>query len=158
MAQVIPIAGTVFQGLYVVILSSALLPTVRVMLVLLLLAAITGWLLRRSFIKAYAKAQVALRETLSHPPAPRYEAAATVLPSMLRDANLATVTLAAGSPAAGKLIRELQLRTQTGASIVGIERHGDSVINPGPDEELQPGDHVLLLGTRTQLEAAQAAL
>ena len=156
-AQVIPIAGTVFQGLYVVILSSALLPTVRVMLVLLLLAAITGWLLRRSFIRVYAKAQGALRETLSHPPAPRYEPAAA-LPSMLRDADLATVTLAAGSPAAGRLIRELQLRTQTGASIVGIERHGDSVINPGPDEELQPGDHVLLLGTRTQLEAAQAAL
>ena len=33
-----------------------------------------------------------------------------------------------------------------------------SVINPGPDEELQPGDRVLLLGKRSQLDAAKAVL
>jgi K+/H+ antiporter YhaU regulatory subunit KhtT len=32
------------------------------------------------------------------------------------------------------------------------------MINPGPDEELQPGDQVLLLGTRAQLDAAKATL
>ena len=52
------------------------------------------------------------------------------------------------SAAARKLIRELQLRSHTGASIIGIERSGASLVNPGPDEELQPGDQVLLLGTR----------
>jgi len=52
----------------------------------------------------------------------------------------------------------LQLRTRTGASIVGIERNGASLINPGPDEELQSGDQVLLLGDLAQLDAAKAAL
>jgi monovalent cation:H+ antiporter-2, CPA2 family len=66
--------------------------------------------------------------------------------------------MAADSPGAGKLIRELVLRTVTGASIVGLERSGANIINPGPDEELQPGDQVLLLGSRAQLEAARALL
>jgi CPA2 family monovalent cation:H+ antiporter-2 len=52
----------------------------------------------------------------------------------------------------------LQLRTQTGANIVGIERGGVSLINPGPDEELQPRDQVLLLGNRAQLDAGRKAL
>ena len=64
--------------------------------------------------------------------------------------------VAAGAPAAGKLIGELELRTRTGASIVGIERNGgERIINPGPDEELQSGDQVLLLGTRAQLDSAK---
>jgi CPA2 family monovalent cation:H+ antiporter-2 len=157
-AQVIPIAGTVFLGLYIVILSSTLLPTVRVMLILLLLATTMGWLLQRSFVKVYSKAQAALQETLSHPPAPRPGPAAALLPGLLREADLETVTVAPRSPGAGKLVRELQLRSRTGASVIGIERHGGSIINPGPDEELQPGDQLLLLGTRIQLESARAVL
>jgi CPA2 family monovalent cation:H+ antiporter-2 len=76
----------------------------------------------------------------------------------LREANLETVTLAGDSPAVSKLVRELQLRTQTGASIVGIERNGASIINPGPDEELLAGDQVLLLGNAAQLNAAKGFL
>jgi CPA2 family monovalent cation:H+ antiporter-2 len=77
---------------------------------------------------------------------------------LLREANLETVTIAADSPVAGKLIRELQLRTQTGASIVGIGRTGANIINPDPDEELQAGDQLLLLGNRAQLDAARKCL
>ena len=77
------------------------------------------------------------------------------LAAISREADLETVTIAAESPAAGKLIRELQLRSQTGASIVGIERNGASIINPGPDEELLAGDRVLILGNRAQLNAAR---
>jgi len=80
------------------------------------------------------------------------------LPSLLHQANLATVAISANSIAVGKLIRELQLRTQTGASVVGIERGTGSVINPGPDEELQIGDQILLLGNPEQLEATRKYL
>ena len=148
-AQVIPIAGTVALGLFVLVLSSALLPTFNVLLVLLAIVALITWLLWRSFIKVYSKAQVALQETFAQPPVP------TALPSLLREADLETVTIATGSPAAGKLIRELELRTRTGASIAGIERNGANIINPSPDEELLAGDHVLLLGTPVQLRASK---
>ena len=46
----------------------------------------------------------------------------------------------------------------TGATVVGIERGGTSIVNPGPDEELQPNDGVLLIGTRPQLNAARPLL
>jgi CPA2 family monovalent cation:H+ antiporter-2 len=99
-----------------------------------------------------------LQENLAQAPAPRIDHAPVALPPLLREADLATVTLAADSPAVGKLIRELELRTRTGASIVGIERGGTNLINPGPDEELSAGSQILLLGTPAQLIAAQTAL
>jgi monovalent cation:H+ antiporter-2, CPA2 family len=89
---------------------------------------------------------------------PRPQGAPAALQSILRDADLETITIAGNSPAAGKLIHELELRTRTGASIVGIERKGTNIINPSADEELQSGDHVLLLGNRAQLDAARKCL
>jgi uncharacterized protein with PhoU and TrkA domain len=76
------------------------------------------------------------------------------MPSLLHDSMLETITVAETSPANGKLIRELELRTKTGASIVGIERSGQSVVNPGPDEEIRGGDEILLLGTEEHLKSA----
>jgi CPA2 family monovalent cation:H+ antiporter-2 len=156
-AQIVPIAGMIALGLFVLVLSSALLPTFNVLLVLLGLIVLITMRLWRSFIKVYAKAQVALQETFAQTPAP-FHVGSTALPPLLREADLQAVTLALDSPAAGKLIGELELRTRTGASIVGIERNGEKIINPGPDEELQAGDQVLLLGTRPQIDAATAAL
>jgi len=156
-AQVIPIAGTVILSTYVLVLSSALLPSFKVLLVLLALAGLISWVLRRSFIKVYSKAQIALEETFAQSPAPRHEPAPAAA-SMLREADLDAVAIAADSPVAGKLIRELELRTRTGASIVGIERSGTNLINPGPDEELQSEDQVLLLGTSAQIAAAKSYL
>ena len=158
-AQVVPIAGTVGLGLFVLVLSSALLPTFRVLLVLLVLVAFITWSLWRSFIRVYSKAQIALKETFAQAPSPPATEVPAPMPGLLREANLETVEIAAGSPATFKLIRELELRTRTGASVVGIERSGGvRIINPGPDEELQPGDQVLLLGTRAQLDSAKSDL
>jgi CPA2 family monovalent cation:H+ antiporter-2 len=157
-AQGVPIAGTVALGLFVVVLSSALLPGFKVLIVLLAIVALITWRLWRSFIKVYSKAQVALQETFAQTPERPHEVKPVVLPPVLRDADLETVTLSADSPVAGKLIRELELRTRTGASIIGIERNGANIINPGPDEEIQSSDQLLLLGTREQLDAAKTAL
>jgi CPA2 family monovalent cation:H+ antiporter-2 len=157
-AQIVPIIGTVVLGIYIIVLSSALLPSVKVFFGLLLTTAVLSLALRRSFIKVYSKAQFALQETLSKPAEPQPGEGQAVLPSLLRDANVELVKMPADSAAARKLIRELQLRTQTGASIIGIERGGESLINPGPDEELRAGDQILLLGNRAQLGLARKAL
>jgi CPA2 family monovalent cation:H+ antiporter-2 len=156
-AQAVPVAGTVALGLFVLVLSSALLPTFNVLIALVTIVGVIAWLLWRSFIKVYSKAQVALQETFTQAPAPPPEPSPAALPPLLREANLETITLAANSPAAGKYIRELALRTLTGASIVGIQRNTARIINPGPDEDLQAGDEILLLGTRAQLDSARAA-
>jgi CPA2 family monovalent cation:H+ antiporter-2 len=156
-AQIVPVAGVIALGLFVLVLSSTLLPTFNVLLALLGLIVLITMLLWRSFIRVYAKAQVALQETFAQTPAP-FPGRDPALPSLLREANLQAVTITADSPAAGKLIRELELRTRTGASIVGIERQQEKIINPGPDEDLQVGDQVLLLGSPPQIDAAKAAL
>ncbi|MGI9088017.1 MAG: cation:proton antiporter regulatory subunit [Chthoniobacterales bacterium] len=80
------------------------------------------------------------------------------MPSILREAELATVLLSEQAASAGKLIGELRLRTLTGASIVGIQRDGTSMVNPGPEEELRVGDEVLLLGSEEHLQAARDLL
>ena len=166
-SQVVPIGGTAILGLYGVVLSSALLPSWRALVVLLVLAGFLAWGLRRACIRIYSRAQIALEDTLAQPPLPREgepdpmhpnASPAPVLPALLRDAHLKTLALAQDSPAAGLRIRELQLRTLSGASIVGIDRNGDSVINPGPDEELRAGDQILLLGSTGQIGAAERLL
>jgi CPA2 family monovalent cation:H+ antiporter-2 len=157
-ASAIPIAGTVALGLFILLLSSTLLPPLKVLLVLLAVIGLIAWLLWRSFIKVYSKAEVALLETFAQQPSPRPAPEAPKHQSQLRDADLESVAIPANSPAAGKLIRELELRTRTGASIVAVERAGVNTVSPDPDEELQVNDQVLLLGSPTQLEKARKHL
>ena len=154
--QVITIAGTMLLVFYVLVLTSTLLPSLRVLIALMVLIALIAWLLRRSFIRVYSKGQAALHETLHQPPPPPLTVRA--VPSALREAGLETFHMPATSPAAGKLLRELQLRTITGASIVAIERGKENIINPGPDDELQTGDRVVLFGSRPQLDEAVRVL
>ncbi len=158
-ANTVLVTGSAAIGLLTLLLSSALLPSWNVLVVVALVLLALVIILRRAFIRLHARAQSALVRTLAEEPAPRVEVAPErTLPPMLRAAELRTTTLDAKSPAAGKLIAELALRKRTGASIVGIDRGGQNIINPGPDEELQSGDVVLLLGTTEQLERAIPAL
>ena len=153
-AQIVPSAGTVALGVFILVLSSSLLPSLNVLILLVLIVACTAWLLWRSFVRIYSKAQVALQATFGQPPPPP-ESLPTALQSILRQADLETVSIDEDSPAAGKLVRELELRTRMGVSVVGIERSGATLINPGGDEELKSGDQLLLLGDRAQLDAAR---
>jgi CPA2 family monovalent cation:H+ antiporter-2 len=158
-SQGIPMAGLIGLGLLGLGLSAPLLPSWRIFLALLVVAALLTLLLWRSAIKIYARAQIALVGTLSQPPPPKpVEVVASPAAGLLREADLQAIPVTANMSAAGKLIRELNLRKVTGASIVGIERNGASIINPEPDEELKAGDQILLLGTPAQLEAAQSFL
>ena len=146
-------AGCAALVLIVLVLSSTILPSWNALLVLVLVLIVATLVLRRTFIRLYSRAQGALQETLSQPPAPRHHDA-PALPSLLREAELRLVTLDPRSALAGRLIAEVKLRTQTGASIVGIERDTARIINPGPDEELHAGDRILLIGSAAQLAAA----
>ena len=68
------------------------------------------------------------------------------LAGLLKEARIESMVLGAESPACGRLIRELAVRTQTGASIVALGRGRTNLINPGPDEELQAGDQLVVAG------------
>lgn len=156
-SHAIPFAGLAGLTIFGLTLSSTLLPPFRILFVLLVVVALLTWLLWRSSIRIYSKAQVALQETLSQPP-PTHAAKPAVIPALLREADLEAMTIGEQSVAARKLIRELALRTKTGASVVGIERAGKAIINPGPDEELLPGDQILIIGSPEQLTSARALM
>jgi monovalent cation:H+ antiporter-2, CPA2 family len=55
-------------------------------------------------------------------------------------------------------IRELDLRSKTGASIVGIYRAEETLPNPSPDVKLLPGDVLLLIGNKEQIKVAMQYL
>jgi CPA2 family monovalent cation:H+ antiporter-2 len=160
-ANAILIPAVLALGAWVLALSAALLPPWPVLVALLAIIAAVAATMWKRFVRMYAGAQIALRTTLTqeHPSRESSSAAPPhALHPALGDAHVEVLTIDPGSPAAGRLIRELQLRSATGASAVGIERDGQSLINPGPDEELQPGDRVLLLGHPKQLAAARRLL
>ena len=157
-ANTIVAAGCIMLVLIILLLSSTILPSWKLLLVQALIVTVTAILLRRSFTKLYSKAQFALQETLAQAPVHRHDAGETTLPAMMRDAQIATIRIGKAASVAGKLIGELRLRTNTGASIVGIQRDDESLINPGPDEELRVDDEVLLLGSEAQLDAARKLL
>lgn len=54
------------------------------------------------------------------------------------------------SSAAGKSIGDLKVRSETGASIVGIMRSGSFVPNPEAGFRIEAGDMVAIIGTSTQ--------
>lgn len=155
------ISTTIFMGgaaglsLLAMLLSAALLPAGRTLVVLLCVAVGLAWVLQRSLSDIYAKAQIALEDTLAHPPADEPVTATLALGEATR---LDRIVVAASSPAAGRSIRDLELRRQVGATVVGIEREGKVVANPGPDDMLLAGDRVVLLGDPAQLEAARERL
>jgi len=117
-----------------------------------------AWLTWRPFIKVHSTAQAALNDTFAKTDTPHPLNIESQLSPPLTEANLDAVTLPADSAIAGKLIRELALRTVTGASIVCIERQNTRSLNPGPDEEILAGNKVLLLGSQEQLTMAKQLL
>jgi len=133
----------------------AILPPWPVLAALLLLLVLVALLMWQSFIKLYARAQIELTEAFTEQ---HTDIEPDLGPPVLNGAQLHALTLDPQSPATGKLIRELALRSSTGASIVGIERAEASVVNPDPDQELRAGDRVLILGPAPQVDLAVAVL
>lgn len=56
----------------------------------------------------------------------------------------------------GKTIRDMNLRSELGVSIVAVIRGDEVIPNPGPEDHLESGDMVGTLGTRDQTEAFRA--
>ena len=149
------IAGTAGMILSVTLLSSALLPPLKIMFALLVVVAVVAWLQWRFLVRVYARAQIAIKETLeSHEISKSQE----VEQELLRVAHLESVGLKKGSAAQGQEIAFLRLREETGVSIVGIERDGERILNPGGEEVILEKDVLLLLGEKDQLEQARAKL
>jgi CPA2 family monovalent cation:H+ antiporter-2 len=152
-SQVFVLLSFVVMAFLTILLSTSILSSESLIIPLLGIGCGTIFLFRRILVRVYSRAELALHETLIELPRLQRERP-KVIKDILRDAELDTMEIPAGSMMIGRKLRDIPLRQQTGASIVAIERGGQRVINPGPDETINQGDRVLLLGELEQLPAA----
>lgn len=72
--------------------------------------------------------------------------------------SLHEIIIKPSTVACGQKIQDLNLRGMTGASIIGINRHGFTEYDPDPSTRMFPEDHLFILGEEPQLEAAKTFL
>jgi CPA2 family monovalent cation:H+ antiporter-2 len=82
----------------------------------------------------------------------------TSLLEMLERAATLTFLVTADSPAQGKTIRDLNLRAETGVTIIAVVREGKPTTNPPAEFGLNSGDVLVLVGGHQQLDAAKRRL
>lgn len=69
-------------------------------------------------------------------------------------ASTETLFIDRRSPVVGKTLGELDLRRQTGATMITAIRDGNTEVNPGPDFTFEAEDILVLLGSPEQIELA----
>lgn len=69
------------------------------------------------------------------------------------DVHTETLTVSPDSEYAGKQLKDIPFRAETGANIIKITRGSKSIIVPSGDVVLFPGDRMLAVGTSEQLES-----
>ena len=72
----------------------------------------------------------------------------------MHEAATRTVRLDPDSSAVGKTLGELDLRGETGATVIAVIRDGETKISPGARYELRANDTVLLSGSAERIEKA----
>ncbi len=75
--------------------------------------------------------------------------------ALMRGINVAQMRVGSGSPLAGRSIAESRVRSRTGASIVGVLRGQELILNPKPELVIEAGDVLLMLGRKEQLAEAE---
>jgi hypothetical protein len=63
-----------------------------------------------------------------------------------------------GAWIAGRTLVEADLRRRSGATLVAFTRDGDTAVHPSPDDVLQAGDVLSLVGNDAQLASARSLI
>ena len=144
-------AGYLLLGFYLLLISSPLLPSNRILILAVIFTAVVALVMKRRLVRLYASGQAAIRETWETAPAQD----SIQLPG---DAEVRSYEVHEDSPWIGKTLQETGLRARTGAVIVAIERAGQSLISPGPAEVLRNGDQLFVFGEGAKMLLANQLL
>lgn len=131
-------------------------------ILLILVAAAALIVVSRIYIKRFTAlegrflANLNEKETLQRKKAP----VATTINETLSeyDVRIESLELSPDSALAGKTLRQADLRKNSGANVVKIQRGSHSFVIPGVDTILFPGDHIIAVGTAAQIEALKGFL
>lgn len=127
---------------------------------LLILAAgftLFGLAFWRRLIRWHSRFEIALRTQVSRLHLPQLKPPLNGLARTNGDWNLhlAEIDVADGTNVARRPVAELPLRQSFACTIVGIERQGVLIPNPGAATVLYPNDRILLLGRSENLRQAE---
>jgi CPA2 family monovalent cation:H+ antiporter-2 len=156
-------------GIPLIAISLPFLPSYRYALIPLVLVAVPAIVFWRSTmnLQGHAKAgaeviAIKLGEQMSGPTAARdhelshdMDRVRAALPGLGEPVSL---RVPATSPAAERTLAELNLRGQTGATVLAILRHGEQVLVPSGHERVRAGDVLAVAGTEDAVAAAKEVL
>ena len=74
--------------------------------------------------------------------------------ALLADATVDHIQIEPSSVATGKTLRDLDIRKNSGASVIAIARNGKAITNPAPDFIIEEDDIVVLIGAHRELDEA----
>ena len=83
---------------------------------------------------------------------------ARALPAELTAAPVALFRLPAGAWSVGRTLGAIDLRADTGATILAIRRNGRTITSPAADVELAAEDDLYIMGDEAHVRVAQARL
>jgi CPA2 family monovalent cation:H+ antiporter-2 len=156
----------ILLGAWLLAASSPFLPPLPTTIGIAAFLAVLTAVLYRWMVRFQAGVQAGLQRLAAQPDqAPGNMAArgatAPALELMRRyypyGGGAAEIVIPHGSPVAGRTLRDLSLRTATGATIVLIERGERRLIDP-VDAPLAGGDRLLVMGEEDQIARARAVL
>jgi len=156
-------------GIPLIAISLPFLPSYRYALIPLVLVAVPAIVFWRSTmnLQGHAKAgaeviAMKLGEQMSGPTEARdhelshdMDRVRAALPGLGEPVSL---RVPATSPAAERTLAELNLRGQTGATVLAILRHGEQVLVPSGHERVRAGDVLAVAGTEDAVAAAKDVL
>jgi CPA2 family monovalent cation:H+ antiporter-2 len=73
-------------------------------------------------------------------------------------ATVDNIQIQAVHPALGRSLQELDIRRNSGATVIAVVRNGEALTNPGPSFRLAVDDILVLLGGHRELDAATSLL
>ncbi len=74
---------------------------------------------------------------------------------LLKNVRIEWLRVEAGSCLAGQTIAGARIRSLTGSTIIGIEREGQVIGSPDPDEAIRAGDLLMAIGSRDQTRSLE---
>ncbi|GAA3751598.1 cation:proton antiporter regulatory subunit [Salinactinospora qingdaonensis] len=109
----------------------------------------------QSLLRLTPEESDALSEILGAPRvAERFADLAKEIPGL----SAGQMELPSDSSFVGKTLGETRARTRTGASIVALVRGEDVIASPGPEQSLQAGDILVVIGTHEGIAGVQAII
>jgi CPA2 family monovalent cation:H+ antiporter-2 len=73
---------------------------------------------------------------------------------ILIDVDIETYLVKDGSYASGRSIKEMRIRSTTGATVIAVKRGDEILSNPGLDFIFMPGDILYFIGNKESLSKA----